>query len=67
MQAGGYRRDKMRTTKSPTVPLRKTSITDLPPELVSIIFNFVHDSTTPIQLEKDYYSHMDAHGRPRRF
>jgi len=43
----------MRTTESPTVPLQKTSITDLPPELLSIIFKFVHDSTTPIQLEKD--------------
>ena len=43
----------MKTTESPAVPLRKTSITDLPPELLSIIFKFVHNSTTPIQLEKD--------------
>ena len=40
----------MRTTKS---HLRKTSITDLPPELLVIIFKFVHDSSTPIQLKKD--------------
>jgi hypothetical protein len=52
IQAGGHCRDKftMRTTKS---HLRKTSITDLPLELLAIIFKFVHDSTTPIQLEKD--------------
>ena len=43
----------MKTTESPAVPLRKTSITDLPPELLSIIFKFVHNNTTPIQLEKD--------------
>ena len=45
----------MRTTKSPIVHLRKTSImiTDLPPELLSIIFKFIHDSTTLIRLEKD--------------
>jgi hypothetical protein len=43
----------MRTTKSPTVHLRQTSVTDLPPEVLSIIFKFVHDGTIPIQLEKD--------------
>jgi hypothetical protein len=43
----------MRTTKSPTVHLRKKAVTDLPPELLSIIFKLVHDETTPIQLEKD--------------
>jgi hypothetical protein len=54
MQAGiAVINSRMRTTKSPTVPLRKTSITDLPPELLSVIFQFVHDSTSPIQLEKD--------------
>jgi hypothetical protein len=54
-RAGGYFRDKptMKTTKSPTVHLRQTSVTDLPPELLSIIFKFVHDSAIPIQLEKD--------------
>jgi hypothetical protein len=40
----------MRTTNS---HLRKTSITDIPPELLSIIFKFVHDSTTPIRVEQD--------------
>jgi len=55
MQAGGYRRDRftMNATKSPTAHLRKASITDLPPELLSIIFKFVYYSTSPIQLEKD--------------
>jgi hypothetical protein len=48
MQADGYRRDKftMRTTESPTVPLRKTSITDLPPEHLQV-------RTRWHQLEKD--------------
>jgi hypothetical protein len=33
--------------------IRKTSITDLPPELFSIIFNFAHESTPRVRLERD--------------
>ena len=33
--------------------VRKASITDLPSELLSIIFVFAHKDTTPIQLERD--------------
>ena len=43
----------MNGTKGQTAHLRKASITDLPPELLSIIFGFVYYSTSPIQLEKD--------------
>jgi len=43
----------MKTTKNLAVHLRKAPIIALPPELLSIIFKFVHYSTTPIQLEKD--------------
>jgi len=40
---------------SSTVQLQvqKTSITDLPPELLSVIFQFAHESATPVRLEKD--------------
>lgn len=37
---------------SPTV-VQKTSITDLPSELLSIIFNFAYEDTTTIRLERD--------------
>jgi hypothetical protein len=40
------------TTESSTM-IRKTSITDLPPELFSIIFNFAHESTPRVRLERD--------------
>ena len=43
----------MKTTKNLTAHIRKAPITALPPELLFIIFKFVHDNTTPIQLEKD--------------
>ena len=44
----------MKTTKSSTEHRRKkTSIADLPPELLCIIFKFVHQSRTPIRREKD--------------
>ena len=33
--------------------VRKTSIIDLPSELLSIIFNFAHKDTIPIRLERD--------------
>ena len=49
--AGGYSHDKpmMGTTNG---HLRKTQVTDLPPELLSIIFKFIHDNMIPIWLEK---------------
>ena len=43
----------MKTATESLTVVQKTSITDLPPELLSIIFKFVHDSTTPIRVEKD--------------
>ena len=43
----------MKTATESLTVVRKTSITDLPPELLSIIFKFVHDSTIPIRVEKD--------------
>ncbi|KIM41110.1 hypothetical protein M413DRAFT_445833 [Hebeloma cylindrosporum] len=43
----------MNTDSSPVHCQRKTSITDLPPELFSIIFNFAHEGRTPVQLDRD--------------
>ena len=42
-----------RTSEGSMVHRRSSSITDVPPELLSIIFKFAHENTTPIQQEKD--------------
>ena len=43
----------MSSTVQLQAQVQKTSITDLPPELLSVIFKFAHESTTPVRLEKD--------------
>jgi len=43
----------MRTFEESIVHLRKSPITGLPPELLSIIFKFAHKNRTPIQPKRD--------------
>ena len=54
-RAGGYFHHKptMKTTRIPTVHRRKTSVTDLLPDLLSSIFKFIHESSIQIRVQND--------------